>query len=115
MSTTDEQLDAVKAGMEAFVGDHQERFTQFLMVLNTVTNASNTLEVLVLCAHATNWQDMNRRYLSKDLFMRELRRLLSAQGISYTLPPQPLIVNGSHGSRPDGMAAFPAPQTTELI
>ena len=57
----------------------------------------NRLAVFVLCKQRENGSNMSRRFSNGNLFLKLVARECNKNCISYTLPPQPVTLNGGCG------------------
>ena len=66
----------------------------------------NRLSIFVCCRQRENSANMGRRFGNSSFFLKLLVRECNRYGISYTLPPQPLITRaeGGGGGGPEAEA-----------
>eukprot|EP00903_Cladosiphon_okamuranus_P008455 g8124.t1 len=97
-----EKLDQMKAGIAAGLrrGRHGHRHGLGGLMPDTVDYSvkgltdGNRLSIFVCCRQRENSANMSRRFGNSSFFLKLLVRECNRHGISYTLPPQPLITGG---------------------
>lgn len=55
----------------------------------------NRLAIFVLCKQRDNSSNMGRRFGNSNLFLKLITRECNRLGISYTMPTQPVALNGA--------------------
>eukprot|EP00752_Nemacystus_decipiens_P010393 g9262.t1 len=107
-----EKLDQMKAGIAAGLrrGRHRHRHGLGGLMPDTVDYSvkgladGNRLSIFVCCRQKENSANMGRRFGNSSFFLKLLVRECNRHGISYTLPPQPLITRSGGGGGPEAEA-----------
>lgn len=81
-ATTFDQLLSVRDKLSEFLRLNQNNFTGTIYIRN-YEPAGDSMKVVFSIEHSSNFQDIKPRFIRRDIFLKELERVLDSEGISY--------------------------------
>lgn len=84
------KIEAFRAGIQAYLNEHDRDWGGGLELLYDSIRNMNALNMLVAVEHKSNWQDWLPRWLRRTRLLRHIRNLTIELGITYEPPLQPI-------------------------
>ncbi|WFD34624.1 hypothetical protein MCUN1_001465 [Malassezia cuniculi] len=84
------KIDALRAGIQAYVNEHDRDWGGGLEIIYDSIRNMNALKLTIAVEHKSNWQDWLPRWLRRTRLLRHIRELTLELGITYDPPLQPI-------------------------
>ncbi|KZT39366.1 hypothetical protein SISSUDRAFT_1045668 [Sistotremastrum suecicum HHB10207 ss-3] len=89
-----EAIEQLKSRLQSYVASNNREWSGVGVNIDKM-EFQNSIQLIIAMEHKANWQDWGGRWARRTAFMRNLKTVLEELEIGYSLPLQPVYVQGS--------------------